>query len=210
MNSYKTYNMKHETYLNKKNTPSFKLQASRRGFTFIEIIIVIGIVAIALPMVFGLYFINLKNQVKIYSLQEVKKNGDIALSTIESLIKKDASKIVESFDSSEIEICADSTTPAPTPSSEIYFVAKSNAKFGFYLDSNRIASQSSALPSPGLVYLTNNKVKIDSLQFSCERKNSYSPATVSVSFSVSRLVPTGAQREENAALNFSTKIRLRD
>lgn len=183
------------------------------GYTFIEIIIVIGIVSITLPIIFSLFFVNLRSASRIYSLQEVKRNGDTALSSIETFIKNDASKIVTEYlgNTEMCDIPLLDLTPTPTPASSMYFKNKQNADFGFELggtDHDKIASQSSSVGA--ISYLTNDKVSVTDLQFSCQSINSFSSPSVNVSFTVSKKVPTGAPMEDQASLNYSTRIRLRN
>lgn len=186
----------------------------RNGYTFIEIIIVIGIVAITLPIIFSLFFVNLRSASRIYTLQEVKRNGDTALSSIESFVKNDASEIITSY-SNETEICNTPLlplTPTPTPASSIYFKNKHNVNFGFSLavnnGVNKIASESASVGA--VSYLTNDNVTISNLQFSCQSLSSFASPSVNVSFTISKNVPLGAPTADKASLNYSSRIRLRN
>jgi type II secretory pathway pseudopilin PulG len=185
----------------------------KKGYTFIEIVIVIGIVSITLPIIFSLFFINLRSASRIYALQEVKRNGDIALSSIETFIKGDAAKIITGF-GDDTELCTTPLlplTPTPTPANSMFFKNTHNMNFGFALggtSGDKIASQSST--GGGTSYLTNDKVKVTNLKFSCQSLSDFSSPSVNVSFTISKKVPTGAPIQDQATLNYSTRIRLRN
>lgn len=179
-----------------------------RAFTLIELVVVIGVIGVSLPVIFGLFFLTLQQQSKIYILQEVKKNGDYALNTIRSTIKQYGEKVTDS--GYQNEICPVLPTPTPTPASTLYLVDKFGNRFKYFQTSttpSRIASESSTLGINNW-YLTNDKVNVDSLGFTCYRTNPFSPPVVAVSFSVSQ-AQTSAPHEEKASMTYTTKIKLK-
>lgn len=168
-----------------------------KAFTFIELIIVIGVIGISLPVIFGLFFITLQQQSKIFILQEVKRNGDYALNSMQSTIKQYAKKVTNS---SYEEFCSSSNQ------SQIFLVDKYGSRFTYLLHNNKIASQSSTFP--GTWYLTTDKVKVDNLIFRCSQTNPFSPPVISIFFTVSqRGMP--ARYEEKASMSYQTKIKLK-
>jgi len=66
---------------------------NKTGFTFIELIVTISIVAFTLPALFAIVFSIFRQQAKITALQEVKKQGDNLLSRMKSTIENSALKI---------------------------------------------------------------------------------------------------------------------
>lgn len=187
------------------------MKISKKSFTLIELVIVIGVIAISLPVIFGLFFISLQSQSKIYILQEVKRNGDYALNIMQATLKQYAKIVTNSTYTTEV--CpVIPANPTPTPSSNAYFVDKFGKKFNYSLNLNKIASNSPVVLQGGNDiqnwYLTNDKVKIDSLRFTCYKTNIFSPPIVSVSFTVSQ-AGTPARHEEKASLDYQTKIKLK-
>jgi type II secretory pathway pseudopilin PulG len=189
-------------------TCNIKNRTSWRSFSLIELVIVIGVIGISLPVIFGLFFIALQQQSKIFILQEIKRNGDYALNTMQSTIKQYAQKVTMS--DYITEICPILPNPTPALGSTIYFVDK----FGNYFKYSKTSTSPSkiASDSPSLVisnwYLTNDRVKIDLLEFTCYKTNAFSPPIVVVLFTVSQ-TGTPARYEEKASMTYQTKIKLK-
>jgi len=92
----------------------------------------------------------------------------------------------------------------PTTMPFIFFFDKDSVSFSYELLDNKIASQSPGNEIKNL-YLTNDKVKVSNLKFTCYRTSIFSPPVVYTSFDVVRsneLNPT--------PLQYSTKFQLRN
>jgi len=184
-----------------------------KSFTLIELVIVIGVIAISLPVIFGLFFLNLQAQSRIYILQEVKRNGDYTLNVMQDIIKNRAYAIY-SDPGLSTEVCSTKsgsgtpsnfTTSLPFPI--MYFKDLDGRYFYFEVATNKIASRS-AIISPDPYLLTNEKVSVSSFDLSCMRTSVFSPPIVSVSFTVSQ-AGTSTRHEEKASLDYQTKIKLK-
>lgn len=175
----------------------------KKGMTLIEVVIVLGIILVVLPLIFGLFFINLQAQSKIFILGEVKKNGDFAMSVMQNVIRNNAHAIYSDVNLTT-EVCsAKYSTNTPTSSNTVYFADRYKKLFYFSTLSGKIASRSAAMD----YFLTNTKVTPSSLAITCSRTSLVSPPIVSVSFTVSD--SSGVRHEEKASMNFKTKIKLR-
>lgn len=179
---------------------------TKSGFSLIEILIVVSILAFTIPIVFGLFFINLQSQTKVLILQEVKRNGDSALNTIEYLVKNRAYTLYSDADLTT-EVCTTRSSSATlTSSSTVYFVDKNGASFNFAVDQNKLASFSATI-SPNPSYLTNVRVAVSNFTMSCNRTSSFNPPLVTIAFTVSQ--PSGNTRhEQQSTLNYQTKIKM--
>lgn len=178
------------------------ISTKKNSFTFIELLVVIGIFSLILPITFTLYFLIFYQQAKILALQEVKKQGDFALNSIRFTIQQYAEKIYQDQNCTQ-EVCNDSNSSSNLGQS-ICLKDRQQAIFRFYLDNSKIASLSSRLSQP--FYLTNSNVVITDLNFSCQRKSIFSSPIVSISFKVTK---PSSFTQESASLNYQTKIKLR-
>ncbi len=66
----------------------------KKGFTLLEIIVVLGVLSILLPTVFGVVYIIMQQQQRIYRLTETKKQGDLIMSYMKESISRSAVGIV--------------------------------------------------------------------------------------------------------------------
>jgi len=174
-----------------------------KGFTLIESLIVVGVIAIIIPALFALFFSHLRAQSKVYLLQQVKQNGDNALNVIETLIKENTISIHSgSPPTSGNQVCTDASS---TYSSTMYFLDRSGSYFNFAVASNKIASSSSVSST---VNLTSDKVAVTSFALSCAQGSSFSDPIVSVSFTVSQANSVN-RPDESATLQYQTKMKLR-
>jgi Tfp pilus assembly protein FimT len=174
-----------------------------KGFTFLEFVIVIGVIAVVLPVVFSMFFLTLRGQARIYSLQEVKKNGDYALTIIENLLRNDAKTIVSDYqDPNSTILCA---TTGQDLGGVLNVRTKNSDGFQLSVENNKIASKSASTSQTS--YLTSDKVVINGVSIRCDNNNQYANPLVSISFTVSK---TGARAEDTASINYETKIKLRN
>ena len=179
----------------------------KKSFTLIELLVVIGVVGVSLPILFGLFFIILQQQSKIYIIQEVKKNGDYTLNTIQSIIRQ-YGKELYSDPNLTTKVCDSANSQY---SGNIYIKDKFINKFSFQLDGTKIASLSTALASGGNygnVFLTNDKVRATSFSISCNRTSLFSPPIINISFTISQ-ANSPVRHEEKASMTYQTKIKLR-
>jgi len=176
----------------------------KKGFTLIEIVVVIGVIGFVLPALFAIIFGILQQQSRIYSLMEVKRQGDNALVTMENIIKNNALKIyMDQLLTDANEVCVEggqSYSPTFPNQDAFYFKDKRGAYFRFYLSVDKISSDSALSPAD----LTNSKVIVSEFAIRCDRLADYSTPLVSVSFTVNNR-PTGQY-----PMNYYTKIKLKN
>ena len=195
---------------------------TKKAFTFIEIVVVIGVISVSLPILFTIIFAITNQTLKVQRLSEVKKQGDYAINVIENTIRGYAVKIYSEQEliNEECNISG-STYPSPDPSdgSDFYIKDIAGKYFNFQLtDSNKIASESSDLINPiSVVDLTSDKVLIENFEIQCNRNTTAYPPIISISFDICYKNPSSdppdcifTRTEEAASLNYQTKIKLRN
>lgn len=188
---------------------------SKKGFTIIEVIIVITVIGLTLPVIFSFYFTLLQQQAKIYRLNTVKKDGDYLINQIENTIKDRATMILSSNlpipPDSTNKVCFDDSSSYST-TSNLYFLDEDSNWFGYIADSRTISSDSGNLVTP--VELASSKTIINNFSISCSRTYSFSPPLILLSFDIcydtGAGVCTSNKPEEVATLHYQTRIKMRN
>lgn len=172
----------------------------KNGFSLLELVLVLAILGIIVPAGFSIFMSSIRAQLKVSLLQEVKRNGDTALSVMENLIKS-RTQSLQQLDGTPICNAAGTTYSA----GDVYFVDPEANRFRFHMSGDQIASDSSAI---GSSFLTNAKVSVTDFTLTCEKSSSFTPPIISVGYTVSQASDT-TRAEEQATLNYLTKVRLR-
>jgi len=197
----------------KKQTP---LLNKIRGFTFIEMVVVIGIMAIALPTLYAIFFLILQQQIKIVRISEVQRQGTFVVNTIESLVKKNAYSIhTGSPPSTANRVCAVTTPPVSlTSSSQLYLKDKAGNSFDFTvpIGTQKISSESAVLGSNSTIDLTSSKVLVVTNSFSqgCSVSGYASPVitySFDLCYNINNSNTCGSASEE-VSLHFETTAAL--
>lgn len=152
----------------------------KKGFTFIEILVVLAIISFTLPSIFAIIFTILQQETRIYALKDIKQQGDYALQNMKFNIQQKGMRVVDVTYTNDV--CPILTSPTPTFAPRINIIDTELNTFSYFVDlDNKIASQSSV---GGTSYLTNNRVKVQSFGFSCYRTGSFSPPVIISSFDI--------------------------
>ena len=61
-----------------------------KGFTLIETIVVIAVIGLTLPVLFATILTLMRQQIKIYRLSQVKREGDYIINLMENTIRNRA------------------------------------------------------------------------------------------------------------------------
>ena len=132
-----------------------------KGFTIIEIIVSVAILAIVSTTILLIVFTTLRSSTKTEVHQEIKQNGETAVTMISDFIRR-----------AETVSCSATTK-------DFLNVGTSDGKTtSFSCESEKIASRSGSIA----VNLTSESVKCNNMQFSCVEKGGY--PSISFSFSL--------------------------
>lgn len=184
----------------------------RSGFTFIEMALVVAIVGLVIPVIFSIVYVILRQQVKVYRLSEVKRQGDFTLSTMENTIRNYAKTTHSGVPDDTNEICGGNGSSGANP----YFKDRIDLSsyFTYALSSGKIASTSSV--SGANSDLTTDTVIVQLIGstplIGCTRSSIYSTPVISINFSVCYNISgscTSSRPEESATLNYSTKVKMK-
>ncbi len=187
----------------------------KKSFTFIEILIVLGITGIIIPVIFGIFFTIINFQLKIYRLSKIKNEGDYILNQLKYLIKDNAVSIHNDEPPNDNnQVCLINNYPENPGSknSSLYFLDKTNNYFRIYLENNRVSSYSSSI---GLTYLNSNQAYIENFSIRCQVGSSYySSPLVFIQFTIcyrNNLTNQclSERYEELNSLNYQSAIKLK-
>ena len=188
---------------------------SKKGFSFIELVVVMGVIGISLPVLFAIFFGVASQQVKIQRLSEVKRQGDYVLNVMETIIRNEAKNIFQGYSTPTFsnERCTGTPTDKlyqSTDGTSFYFKDKSGNEFRFYYDvlDEKIASESSKFSPPW--DLTSSNVRISNFVISCTRNSVGTPPIVTVSFDADYNTDSTRVEEITAVLHYQTSIKLRN
>lgn len=181
----------------------------KSAFTLIETLVVIGVLSLVLPTLFAIFYLILREQLRLYALTEVKRQGDITNTIMETVIRDYAVKIKDSPGSSGNQICSTSLNSQPSGANN--FQDKFGNDFRFDVAGTQIASYSALLKN-NPSYLTNNKVLVTAFNIGCNYTSTFSPPMVSINFTIcyNNNGSCATNQEEAVSLNYSTFITLRN
>ncbi len=118
--------------------------AKKKGFTLVEMLIVVSILGLLLPAFFAIVYGLFRQQIQLINLQKVKEGGDFSRRIITNTIRNNAVEIISD--------CSGASLPATT--TKICFKDGAGYLFGYFITSEatpRLASYSAVLVDP--VYL---------------------------------------------------------
>lgn len=180
-----------------------------RAFTFIEMLVVIGIISIALPTLYAIFFLILQQQVRLVRLSEVNRQGNFVINMIEDVIGKNALSIHTSTPSENNRVCA-ITVPAvqTTYTGALYFKDRMGNSFYFDLTGSpgKISSESS-IPNTS-AKITSSKVITSNFSSNCSVSGFSRPLT-NFSFDLCYNIGNSCgSAADKVSLRFDTTVSL--
>lgn len=154
----------------------------KNGFTLVELLVVVGITAMAGIMVANIFLTNLRTTAKAKALTEVKQNGDYALAVMERMIRN-----------------AKELSPCSGSGMSLTLLNPDEDTTTFDCSGDQIASNSG--------FLSANNLKVTNCSLICEKPQG-KPAVVTISFTLKK---KGAAlgKEFTAEIPFQTTVSTR-
>lgn len=186
------------------------------GYTLIEIIIVLTIIAIIMPAVFTILYSILLQQAKISELVETKRQGDYVMQFMKEKIGQDARSIEEMSGGlplgfgSQTAVCNIPGSTFSNPSgNDFTFRDNQGNTFQFYGSANSTLSYIQTAPTFINTTLHNNTVTISNFQIACIKKALYADAMIAFSYTVTFNRQNPDPQLGTTELRYQTKIKLR-
>lgn len=192
------------------------------GFTFIEMVVVIGVIGFALPALFAIIFSIARAQTKVQHLTEVKKQADSAIDAIKTTIREDVDGIFKNdvnIPGSKIPIvCGNFST---NDGRDLYFHTSDGEYVQFYAASGQLVKN---IEGVGEQPLTSDKVKVfiyrdpadpttilPEIELSCNQEAISSTPLVKIHFWAAYQGSTASTRpEDNAQLEYTIQAKIRN
>lgn len=169
-----------------------KKLSAKSGFTLIETLVVIGVLAIVVVVGSTSFFSLLKSSTKTKTINAVKQNGDYAMGVMAKMIRN-ARYIEENTDG---QTCEPDMTKIKIKNPD--------------MDSTEFACDGDAISSNSATIISNQvKLESDSCFFDCQEGSSLHPDVVTINFTL-RQAQEITRPEEEASIDFTTTISLRN
>ncbi len=176
----------------------------KKGFTILEMIIVVGLLVILLPTIFAILSTILRQQLRLYRMVEVKRQGDAALSFIKGKILREGVAIENLAGTAQ---CTSDAAPnnqyTTTIGNQFKFQRTDGSEYYFWLSGNSLQYVQTG-PSV-TTNLTASTVTVSDLVLSCFRRTikTNTPIMIQISYTVTSVGTTS-----NISLPYKTKVRL--
>lgn len=188
----------------------------RRGFTLIEVIVVIATLAFVLPIITIVLFMILRQQLVVARMTETKRQGDQVVTTIQNILTRE---VVSAHEANSDPLCEGVTNPAvevhhfeDEQGSAIAFIVIDGA-----LNIQRTDAVSGAVTTEPITNAQKATVEDDPnppdphpFVIECARNEVFTRPLVGINFS---MIPAGgitAQELATSRLFFSTKVIIRN
>lgn len=191
------------------------MKSLKKSFTLIEVIIVMGVLAIMLPTIFSIVYVVIQQQLRVHRIVETKQQGDIILTYIKETISRESYGL---SDSNGNPYCVTAGSSFNSGSGNIYFYKGNNAQpdlFEFSIGGGNIFYQEYSFNIAWgytivtSIRLNSRAVQVTDLFIECRKKDDNSFPMVSISYNVTFNDATPLPGEPVTTLHYHTKLKLR-
>ncbi len=179
------------------------------GYTLIEMMIVIGILAVIMPTVFSIIYILIQQQLRIFRVSETKREGDRIAFFVKDTILREAVGI---YKKNGADRCTSaSTTPEQTNDGSDFLLArtKTSSATGFSFEQTGESLIFHDLNDGTSEKLHGERVRVSDFQIQCLRKSNVSNPVVGVSYTVTFYDNTPTDLEGTVSFPYHLKVKLR-
>lgn len=179
-----------------------ELKNNQNGFTIFEIVIVMIIMAIIFPTLFGILYTITQQQFKIFSFTSAKREGEYVYSFIRETILRDAQSISDDVITLNPRCNSAGSTHSSTTGDNFVFINKATGDpFTFELSGTDLVYNNNGTISQ----IHSANVQVNSLLFLCRKNSETSPPIVQYEFEVQYT----SQTEDTITLPYKTKVVIK-
>lgn len=181
---------------------------NNRGFTLVELLAVSVVMIVVSVIVTATITSSLRGTTKTNTVNDVRQNGNYAISQVSKMIEYAKSfggvsnDYSGPFDSNCVNLIP-SLTPTPTPSQYSYI------KITGFDNGQTIFSCTSTIASNSASLIDSNLVSVDACSFTCERARITDSPIIGINFSLSKKT-TSSLFENKASTSFKTSVKMRN
>ncbi|PIQ73739.1 hypothetical protein COV58_00860 [Candidatus Roizmanbacteria bacterium CG11_big_fil_rev_8_21_14_0_20_36_8] len=188
---------------------------NKKGFTLIEIIIVISVISILLPTIFATVYMIVQQQLRIYRITETKRQGDYVSTVMKELISRE---VIGFQDDAGLPLCFTSGSSATAvDGSNFNFIASpvapstNNQLFGFIRTGSTIQLEIGTVIAPAAITtdLTNTRVAVTNFIIACNKKSDSTLPLVAYEFDILFIDSTPTNSEGIVSLHYQSKVKIR-
>jgi len=187
----------------------------KKGFTFLETLVVISIFSLIFPLVLSILLVILNQQFRVYGLTEVKRQGDSIVNLLEGAISNHAYRI---YDVEANEICQPTAPAYPISGLPSTFRDQYNSEFFINWSEPELSLvyDPPLAPAPTFAFkqglLNNSKVRITNFSLTCEKLALFSAPIINISFTACYNLNDSclsSDVKKMVSLDYQSRIKLR-
>ncbi len=170
------------------------------AFTLVEVIVVIGILALVLPIITTILFGVLRQQILVTRITEAKRQGDQAMGVIQTNVSQDAATIYRTVGGGVAEVC---NIPSSIETLDYFMDVTSVNKIEVTLSTIDGILRLNGSP------ITNTKVTVTNLVMQCYRKALHTNPLVKISFAIAPSGNIPSSELTQSTLFYSSIVMIR-
>jgi len=197
------------------------MKNKKKGFSLLEIIVVLGVLGLLLPSVFGIVYIIMQQQLRIHRLSQTKQQGDLVLNYMKESISRNAVGVGSALGSPQ---CVNSASTYSNASGEFNFTLDNSATpdmFSFEENAGELVFTQKTYDTMLLDYTTDDislndsaTVVVSNFVIECQRRSAdlvnvnFFPV-VGFEYDATFVDTTPTAQEGVVSLHYQTKVKLR-
>jgi prepilin-type N-terminal cleavage/methylation domain-containing protein len=197
----------------KAKSEKLKVQKNCKGFTLIEILIVLGILVVVGSLITSIFYSSLRGTVKTNTATVLKQNGAYGLNRLTTVIRYGSFEGIspDNTAGSYSTTCSSSGTPGSYLKIRSNDSSNSLSVIACCPNNNIYINGNGACSAPEQLFdTTSSGVRLISCQFTCRQASAINIPVIGIDFFLSQYNITPGFEESTASQRFQTSVSLRN